>query len=115
MVVEHPELSVGTIPIEAVMPYVDEVVAEYGQQRAEGVLGLAPRRIHSLREQGSVTPEIADQIVSAAASPMALYDDPVLRRFWFASLPSDTLRLRARETTVERSRKKPKARRLVAA
>jgi hypothetical protein len=62
-----------------------------------------------------VTPEVTDQIVSAAAGPTALYDDPVLRRFWFASLPGDTLVMRSQKVSKEQSRRRREARRLVAA
>lgn len=113
--VEYERLVFGTIPIEVVLPYVEEIVAEYGQQRAEGILGLAPRRIHGLRSQGSVTPEVAEKIVCAAEGPWALYDNPVLRRYWFASLPGDTLTMRSQKAGKARRRERREARRLVAA
>ena len=65
------------------------------------------------------TPQVADRIVTAAAGPMAWQDDPLLRRFWRASFPSDVLYLRSHKRDHERTKQRPQerqqARQLVAA
>jgi hypothetical protein len=98
-----------------VLPYLDQVVKEHGVTNAGHVVGIGARRIVCLRGQVAVTPEVADRVVIAAAGPIAWYDDPTLRRFWFASLPSDTLYCRAHKRAHARAAERRQARELVVA
>ena len=44
-------------------PYLDEAVQAHGITNAQGVIGVAVRRIFGLRSQDAMTPEVAERIV----------------------------------------------------
>jgi hypothetical protein len=115
--VEYPDLVLGTVPAFAIQPYLTQIIEEFGAIKAGDALGVDPRRIFTLRGQISVTTETAERVVLAATGgPTALYDDEALRRFWFAGLPSATLRVRQQKLLRQNeSRKRRAARELAAA
>ncbi len=115
MIVEYPELAGATIPVSVIQPYLDRVVEQHGMTNAGPFVGIAARRVLGMRDQLAVTPEVADRIVIASAGATAWHDDPLLRRFWWASLPGYTLYLRSHKRNHERARQRREARELVSA
>jgi hypothetical protein len=113
--VEYAQLVLGSIPIEALRPYLDEVIREHGATNAGGAVGMTARRIHAIGEQEAVTTEIAERIVLGTAGPAAFSDDALLRRFWWTALPSATLFGSHYKRSHERAKRVRAARELVAA